>query len=246
MRTREQVYWIEAGFIKKNDRISTDIIKSFCSVLKEGGTVERACNITGVTLEDVHNWIKSGKKQSNPQHPHRIFYLNYYESKIFAEANHVGEEQRQTWINRGYVPPDFPLSSSKINKIKSYIIVGVTPDTAMKKEGINPKEAEEWMQESYTKRLPFDHPYRLLSEAIASAEAEAELRYVTMVHKQSADGKSGAAQWVLERRFPEKWTKTDKKDLNLKGGIQINVTLDGEEKVKRENVAGDDDLTHDV
>ncbi len=230
--TKEKKVWVEKGYIDKKERISTDIIKSFCNVIKNGGTIESACNLTGLDLETVDKWILRGRDESNPEHPYRLFYLNYYEAKIFADANYVGEEQRSKWIAKGYVEPDFPLSMEKIKKIKSYIIVGVHVDTALKKEGIDPDEAKAWMEEAKVKRLPFDHPYRILGTEIASAEAEAELRYLTYLYEQAKQGKQGAAQWMLERRFPKKWTKQDRKELELSGGyeITVNITDDDENK----------------
>lgn len=231
-QSREKTYWIEKGFIQPNERISTDIIKSFCNVIKNGGTLESACNLTGVDMDTVDKWILKGRDKVDPEHPYRLFYLNYYEAKIFADANFVGEEQRSKWITRGYIENDSPLSMEKIKKIKSYIIVGVHVDTALKKEGIDPDEAKGWMEEAKVKRLPFDHPYRILGTEIASAEAEAELRYLTYLYEQAKQGKQGAAQWLLERRFPKKWTKQDKKDLQLSGEVTINVSLEDDDAKK--------------
>jgi hypothetical protein len=200
-------------------------------------------------METVDKWILKGRDESDPEHPYRLFYLNYYEAKIFADANYVGEEQRSKWIAKGYVEPDFPLSMEKIKKIKSYIIVGVHVDTALKKEGIDPDEARSWMEQAKIKRLPFDHPYRILGTEIASAEAEAELRYLTYLYEQAKQGKQGAAQWMLERRFPKKWTKQERKDLELKGEIDFNVSLvddnDKNELDGNKKSQGGDDLKFD-
>ncbi len=50
-------------------------------------------------------------------------------------------------------------------------------------------------------------PYREFRAAVQAARAEGEAILVTRIAKAATNGSWGAAAWLLERRWPERWAK---------------------------------------
>lgn len=71
------------------------------------------------------------------------------------------------------------------------------------------------------------------SAALNHAEAEAEIRCVTVLMKAVQDGDVGAAKWWLERRRHEDWRQQDKVDVDLYiRGRARELGLDEEEALQ--------------
>jgi transposase len=54
------------------------------------------------------------------------------------------------------------------------------------------------------------------SEALQAAEAKAEVRWLQQIDKAAKEGTWQAAAWKLERRYPERWAKRERIDLNIR------------------------------
>lgn len=52
-------------------------------------------------------------------------------------------------------------------------------------------------------------------QAVRQAEAEAEEIAVTIIREAALDGAWQAAAWFLERKFPERWSRRDKVDVDV-------------------------------
>lgn len=83
------------------------------------------------------------------------------------------------------------------------IKVGNTVEVAAQACGISEATFHSWMARG--EREPGAH--REFRDAVEVARAEAEATLVTRVAKAAANGSWPAAGWLLERRYPERWSK---------------------------------------
>ena len=92
---------------------------------------------------------------------------------------------------------------------------GVALEVAACAEGIHRSTLFEWLRRGREasrlwecgERVPdAEKPFLAFSDAVARAGAEAEIRAVQVVRKSSLDNPRDA-QWLLERRHPERWAK---------------------------------------
>lgn len=103
------------------------------------------------------------------------------------------------------------MRKSKLNKDRQKRICdairrGLHLDTAARLAGIDPSTFWRWMKYGEEGR---SQTYRNFYKAVKEAEAEAEERLVG--HIESAALKCWqAAAWILERRHPERWARTDR------------------------------------
>lgn len=61
-------------------------------------------------------------------------------------------------------------------------------------------------------------------EAIKKAEAVAEAKRIQMITEASETNWQAAA-WYLERRYPDRWGKQSKHEMNVNGEMTFKVTL---------------------
>jgi transposase len=96
------------------------------------------------------------------------------------------------------------------DKVATFISAGNAVEIAVQAAGISPATHYTWMQRG-TKRGKRDAPYRYYWEAIEPAYAEAEAKLVSRLAAQAAKGSIRAAQFLLERRYPERWADPSKR-----------------------------------
>ena len=62
-------------------------------------------------------------------------------------------------------------------------------------------------------------------EAVKKAEAEAEQHFVGVIKAASADTWTAAAWW-LERKYPERWGRKERQQIEHEGGVTIRVVYE--------------------
>lgn len=83
------------------------------------------------------------------------------------------------------------------------------------------RNAEAKLEEGY--KLKADEKRKLqFLQAIKEAESQAELLAVAQVRKAGQDGSWQAAAWYLERKFPTRWSRREKHELETT--IKENAT----------------------
>lgn len=86
-----------------------------------------------------------------------------------------------------------------IEKLCSYVRLGVNVFVAARAEGIPPSVVSSWAQKAESSS---NNIYRDFINKISQAEAQGEILHVQRI---VASGKAKESQWLLERMYPEKW-----------------------------------------
>lgn len=66
-------------------------------------------------------------------------------------------------------------------------------------------------------------PYFDFIKAVKAAEAEAEQANLTRIRKAADNGQWQASAWILERRHPDKWGRTERQEQTHSGQVEIVV-----------------------
>jgi transposase len=93
-------------------------------------------------------------------------------------------------------------------RVVAIIAAGNHLEVAAAAGGIGLRTLHDWMARGNpagTARR--DAPYRRFRAAVERAQAEGEATLVTRIQKAAANGSWQAAAWLLERRYPERYTK---------------------------------------
>ncbi|MDI6617883.1 MAG: IS630 transposase-related protein [Clostridiales bacterium] len=111
------------------------------------------------------------------------------------------------------------LNSDIVEKVYKYVAAGNYIETVCQYLNISKQTYYNWLKkgEKAHSGLYFD-----FVDAIKRAEAEAEMRNVTLIQKAGSTTWQAAA-WYLERKHPDKWGKREQMDLTHSGGIEIKV-----------------------
>ena len=59
-------------------------------------------------------------------------------------------------------------------------------------------------------------------DALTEAEAKGEVHHLEVI---AADGATGS-KWILERRHPDRWARLEKRQVELKGGVEVTYVND--------------------
>lgn len=110
------------------------------------------------------------------------------------------------------------LNDEMIDKIAGIIASGNYVKTACDIVGISETTYYDWMQKGKAGKKP----YAKLSEAIKKAEAVAEAKRVQTILEASEEQWQAAA-WYLERRYPDRWGKKERIDMEHAGSVSVKV-----------------------
>lgn len=66
-------------------------------------------------------------------------------------------------------------------------------------------------------------PYNKWFEEVELAKAEAETDLVEVIHDQIEMGNVGVAQWMLARKYPQRWEKTEKIKAKVDNSQRIEI-----------------------
>ena len=81
---------------------------------------------------------------------------------------------------------------------------GNTRASAAASAGISASTLHRWMRRGETDTTG---PFRELWYAIKRAEAVCQIRCLDLIAAAAAEGRWQAAAWILERRWPESWSR---------------------------------------
>ena len=102
------------------------------------------------------------------------------------------------------------LTSDRARKILIAIAAGMYRGQAALLAGVNPTMLSKWLSRD-------GEPYATFQNWVSEAEAHFEATMITKIAKHE-DPKH--AEWLLERKFPERWGKTI-----VVPGVSVNVNL---------------------
>lgn len=111
------------------------------------------------------------------------------------------------------------------DKIVAFVRAGSYVETAASASGISKNTFYDWLRRGAAQDKGI---YRDFSDAVEKALAESEIVDVDRIGKAAKDGQWQAAAWRLERRFPDRWGRSDRYRLEHSGSIdgpQIVITL---------------------
>lgn len=96
-------------------------------------------------------------------------------------------------------------------RILALIRAGAWPETAACSVGVDVRTLRLWLKrgaKASEKSVRWQEE-RAFLEDFRKAVAQSEVRLLTLVSKGAGEGVISAAQWLLERRFPERWAKRE-------------------------------------
>lgn len=113
------------------------------------------------------------------------------------------------------------LTPTVQESILSAISTGVTYEVACAHAGIAYSTLRNWIVAA--EQGDKDPAKVELLEALKKAEAEAELSCVARIRKAAIGGQWQASAWLLERRYPERWSRRDRYEVSA---TNVNVNWD--------------------
>lgn len=106
--------------------------------------------------------------------------------------------------NRGGRPPAF--RPDVVHRVLQVLTAGGHLATAADAAGISAKTLSNWLGRGRNSDAPEDEGYRAFAAQVDQARGEAETRNIAIV-AQAAQGDWKAAAWMLERGWPERWSR---------------------------------------
>jgi hypothetical protein len=112
------------------------------------------------------------------------------------------------------------LDSTTQQKFIDAVREGLPYSTACALAGIAETTFAVWRQRADAEP---ESPYAGFVRALKEAEAEAEAANVKRIRSAADNGQWQAAAWILERRHPDKWARTDRTEQQHSGQVEIVV-----------------------
>lgn len=112
------------------------------------------------------------------------------------------------------------LDSDTQQKFLDAVREGLPYSTACALAGIGETTFAVWRQRADAEP---DSPYAGFMRALKEAEAEAEAANVKRIRSAADNGQWQAAAWILERRHPDKWGRTERSEQQHSGQVEIVV-----------------------
>jgi transposase len=119
-------------------------------------------------------------------------------------------------------PPGRPtrLTPELQAKLCDAIRAGNYMETAAAFAGIRKATLHNWLRRGARQSQGIYHAF---SEAVEKALADSEARDVALIAKAAAEGQWQAAAWRLERKFPDRWGRRDRHQVeaNIQGTVKV-------------------------
>lgn len=112
------------------------------------------------------------------------------------------------------------LDDATQQKFLNAVREGLPYSTACALAGIGETTFAVWRQRADAEP---DSPYAGFMQALKEAEAEAEAANVKRIRSAADNGQWQAAAWILERRHPDKWARTERSEQQHSGQVEIVV-----------------------
>jgi transposase len=119
------------------------------------------------------------------------------------------------------------LTREIMSKICDALRAGNYRETAAAFAGVRKSTFYEWLRRGARASRGI---YRDLHDAIEKALADSEARDVMLIGKAAGEGDWQAAAWRLERKFPERWGRRERHDVDA--NIKTNVKVSADEAVE--------------
>jgi transposase len=105
-------------------------------------------------------------------------------------------------------------------KLCDAIRAGNYMETAAAFAGIRKATLHNWLRRGARQSQGIYHAF---SEAVEKALADSEARDVALIAKAAAEGQWQAAAWRLERKFPDRWGRRDRHQVeaNIQGTVKV-------------------------
>ena len=114
----------------------------------------------------------------------------------------------------------------KINKALRLIKKGSYVKPAIVAAGLNYSTHLTWMRKGKKGISPYDEYY----EKIEVAKAESETDIIEMLNESIETGNTGVAQWMLSRKFPKRWEKTERSEVKVDNTQKIELVRYSDKK----------------
>lgn len=111
------------------------------------------------------------------------------------------------------------MDGRKVRKAVNLIKKGSYVKPAIESAGLNYHTHLEWMRKGKKGIRPYNEYY----EKIERAKAESETDIVEMLHDSIEQGNTGVAQWMLSRKFPKRWEKTERVEAKVDNTQKIEI-----------------------
>lgn len=130
------------------------------------------------------------------------------------------------------------LTDELIDTIAQAIRVGAYVETAVALAGVSKDSFYRWLRQAESDEA--NEVTVKLSDAVKKALAESEKRDLDVIDRAAQQGEWTAAAWRLERKFPNKWGRQSKVQLEhtgLEGGpIEIQSMTEEEAEARIEKL----------
>ena len=111
------------------------------------------------------------------------------------------------------------MDEGKIRRAINLIRKGSYVKPAIQSAGLNYSTHLTWMQKGKKGIKPYDKYY----ERIEMAKAESETDIIEMLHESMENGNTGVGQWMLSRKFPKRWEKTERVEAKVDNSQKIEI-----------------------
>lgn len=125
------------------------------------------------------------------------------------------------------------------SELAKYIAMGHYLDTAAQLAGIHRNTVNLWLKRGRKESKGKYHDFLV---AIKRALAEAEKKDVDIINSAASSGIWQAAAWKLERRYPDRWGRKDRLNLNTNEKVKKIIEI---EVVDARNSPSDEDAATD-
>jgi len=115
------------------------------------------------------------------------------------------------------------LTDAQKDALRAAIVAGAYPETALRAMGVNKRTLKGWQEKA---EVWPQSAWAQLVEGLANVEAESENSLVKVIAR-AAESRWGAAAWILERRFPDRWSRRDTVSDLPKIVVNVGIKLPG-------------------
>ena len=123
------------------------------------------------------------------------------------------------------------MDKVKINRAIKLIKKGNYEKQSVISAGLNYNTWLGWKQKGKKGIKPYDKFY----EDVEMAKAESETTIVEMLHDSIENGNTGVAQWMLARKHPKRWEKTERVEAKVDNTQKIEIVRFSDKQKKSDD-----------